>query len=199
MHKRNHCSTYLHFLLLFFLLFVFLKQAFHSLEWCTLNERQTQIRVVFQAPRSLKEWIWYFNVHLAHRAGVILVKKCSVCSWWKLRLSSLIFYTSGRLRRERNLYQKGKQRSNGKRGEGWKNTKITQANPQRVKLFFFERRLHKMYFMVLRTNFFVSSFLDNFPTLPYFVHVSITWKQKPCKLVLASLWQSKFWRSLSIF
>ena len=46
------------------------------------------------------------------------------------------FYTSGRLRRERNLYQKGKQRSNGKRGEGWKNTKITQANPQRVKLFF---------------------------------------------------------------
>ena len=129
---------------------------------------------------------------------VILVNKC--CMFLvKTKAAIFDFYTSGRLRRERNLYQKGKQRSNGKRGEGWGNKKITQANPQRMKLFFFEKRLHKMYFMVLRTHFFVSSFLDNFPTLPYFVHVSITWKQKPCKLVLASLWQSKFWRSLKIF
>lgn len=48
---ENHCGTYLRFLLLFFLLFVFLKQAFHSLEWCTLNKRQTRIRAVFQGPK----------------------------------------------------------------------------------------------------------------------------------------------------
>ena len=35
----------------FFLLFVFLKQAFHSLEWCTLNKRLTQIRADFQGPK----------------------------------------------------------------------------------------------------------------------------------------------------
>ena len=53
---------------------------------------------------------------------VILVNKC--CMFLvKTKAAIFDFYTSGRLRRERNLYQKGKQRSNGKRGEGWGNKK----------------------------------------------------------------------------
>ena len=157
--------------IIFFLLFVFLKQAFHSLEWCTLNKRLTQMRAGFQGPKFEISAQELEGMNMVFQCPpVILVNKC--CMFLvKTKAAIFDFYTSGRLRSTKRA-SNGRMEREGRGGELKK--KITQANPQRMKLFFFEKRLHKMYFMVLRTHFFVSSFIDNFLTLPYFVHVSIT-------------------------